>query len=229
VNDFTHALTRSIRLIDSLKRLLQADPTEQNIERAAQTLHTLKGLKKTLSDTAPVDNWQSYRAHLNCPPEPIGDFAAASAHELAYKIVGHAVMAADRIAQGGSIPGAWESLRSAVCSVVPDFHVEKLKALIEDEAARTERTAAPCEVHSADFRSVRWFGREYSFSAPQAACVRVLWENWEQGTPEVGNEYLATTVECGRIPDLFRGHAAWKTMIVSGQKKGNYRLQEPEK
>lgn len=84
--------------------------------------------------------------------------------------------------------------------------------------------------HSSDFRSVRWHGGEYTFSGPQAACVRILWENWEQGTPDVGGETLIEAIDsnASRVTDLFKRHEAWGTMIVPGRRKGTYRLQEPE-
>jgi hypothetical protein len=33
--------------------------------------------------------------------------------------------------------------------------------------------------HGPDFRSVHWFGQDFSFTAKQAACVRILWAAWE--------------------------------------------------
>lgn len=83
--------------------------------------------------------------------------------------------------------------------------------------------------HSDDFRSVRWFGETYSFSAQQAACIKILWDNWEQGTPDVSGEYLLETCDSSsaRVTDLFKRHKAWGAMIASGGSKGTYRLQEP--
>ncbi len=83
--------------------------------------------------------------------------------------------------------------------------------------------------HSPDFRSVHWFGTDYYFSTGQAACVKRLWEAWEQGTPDVGQDKILVDaeVECKRLVDLFRGHPAWGTMILRSGPKGLYRLQEP--
>jgi hypothetical protein len=87
--------------------------------------------------------------------------------------------------------------------------------------------------HGPDFRSVDWCGREYPFTKAQAACVKVLWEAWENGTPEVGNYTIlqAAKSEQSRLQDVFkqRGkmHPAWGTMIVScPTNKGAFRLQE---
>ena len=59
-------------------------------------------------------------------------------------------------------------------------------------AGIADGTPAPNAVHSPDFRSVEWFGTSYTFSTSQAACVEVLWENWDRRTPEVGGPYKAT-------------------------------------
>jgi hypothetical protein len=83
--------------------------------------------------------------------------------------------------------------------------------------------------HGPDFRSVCWFGTDYSFTDSQAACIRILWKCWENGTPEVSQ---ATVLEQAdlyskRLVDLFKKHEAWGSMIVSG-KKGAYRLKPTE-
>ncbi len=88
-------------------------------------------------------------------------------------------------------------------------------------------------VHSDDFRSVNWFGTSYSFTANQAPVVRMLWENWDRGTPEVGNETLLMAVDPeappDKIPTLFRNSDAYGEMIRPGATKGTTRLVAPEK
>lgn len=81
--------------------------------------------------------------------------------------------------------------------------------------------------HSYDFRAVVWFGTPHKFTEKQAAVVAVLWADWERGCPDVGAAALmvAAGSETGRMDDLFRGHAAWGTMIVKGASKGSYRLE----
>ena len=58
--------------------------------------------------------------------------------------------------------------------------------------------------HSTDFRMVKWFGKEYSFSVNQAKVVRLLWENWENGTAEVGQETLLNEIDHEYPPDRLR-------------------------
>jgi hypothetical protein len=94
--------------------------------------------------------------------------------------------------------------------------------------------------HSSDFRSVAWFGVSYSFTATQAACVKVLWREWDNGTPEIGEDATLEDPEveadAKRLIDVFRDrrsstgyHPAWGSMIVQGSTKGAYRLNPPEK
>jgi hypothetical protein len=80
--------------------------------------------------------------------------------------------------------------------------------------------------HSPDFRSVNWFGTEYSFTANQAACVKALWDAWDKGTPDVGQVTLQTEADIESQPrHLFRKNAAWGNMIVRGNTKGTLRLR----
>jgi hypothetical protein len=84
--------------------------------------------------------------------------------------------------------------------------------------------------HSPDFRSVECGdGTAYIFSATQAAVVRVLWESWERGVPDCGNEMLleACGSEGNRLRDTFRNHAAWGKFIRS-MSRGTCRLVFPE-
>jgi len=85
--------------------------------------------------------------------------------------------------------------------------------------------------HSIDFRSVRWFGTDYSFTPNQAAAVKILWQAWENRTPEVGGDTIATEIESDsrRARDIFKGHPAFGNMICQGKTKGTFRLVEPGK
>lgn len=69
--------------------------------------------------------------------------------------------------------------------------------------------------HTRDFRSVRWHGKDYTFSPGQAAIVAVLWEEWERGTPKVGAGPLlhAADLVSDKVSVLFRDHEAWGVMI----------------
>jgi hypothetical protein len=142
----------------------------------------------------------------------------------------------------------WGSYLATLCHVAkhpqhPQFDLnDYLHRAFQDRArvARAIRQAAqdlvpvggrppsPPAHHSLDFRSVHWFGRDYTFTAGQAACLRRLWEAWEQGTPEVGQAAVLedANLVSERFVDLFRGHPAWKKMIVPGRSKGAYRLRE---
>jgi hypothetical protein len=87
----------------------------------------------------------------------------------------------------------------------------------------------PATRHSQDFRHVFWSGREYHFTPKQAKCVSLLWAAWENGTPELGGDYMAVEAEAdARLIDLFKDHGAWGEMIVPGHTKGSLRLCEPE-
>jgi hypothetical protein len=87
--------------------------------------------------------------------------------------------------------------------------------------------------HSPDFRSVHWFGSNYTFTGTQAACVKILWQEWEKGTPEIGQETILEEAGTSgnRLIDVFRNrgfktgyHPAWGNMIVPGSTKGAFRL-----
>jgi hypothetical protein len=99
---------------------------------------------------------------------------------------------------------------------------------------------APRPKHSSDFRTVDWFGTSYFFTATQAACVKVLWREWEHGTPAIGEDTILedpeVEAEAKRLIDLFRDrkspkghHPAWGNMIAPGPVKGTFRLKLPEK
>ena len=82
--------------------------------------------------------------------------------------------------------------------------------------------------HSLDFRSVHWFGKDYSFTASQAACVKILWNALQNDTPDVGGETLLeqSGSEGSRVRDIFKNHPVWNKMIVSGGSKGTFRLAD---
>lgn len=99
----------------------------------------------------------------------------------------------------------------------------------DDEA---EGTPAKSDVAYSDgFRSVRWFGDEFTFTPTQAACVKVLWRYWEQGTPGVGQvTILDEAGSCSeQLRNVFKGkkmHPAWGTMIKTAG-KGVFKLEKP--
>jgi hypothetical protein len=82
--------------------------------------------------------------------------------------------------------------------------------------------------HSADYRSVHWFGADYTFTPTQAAVIRQLWEAWEDGTPGLGQETLLEGAGStgDRLRDVFRGSPAWGTLVVP-LGKGLFALAPP--
>jgi len=109
---------------------------------------------------------------------------------------------------------------------------KKLTETISDSKKTAQNIEGELKMaHSIDFRSVCWFGANYSFTPNQAAAVKILWEAWENRTPDVGGDTLAVEVEADsrRARDIFKGHTAFGSMIRQGQTKGTYRLVEPDK
>jgi hypothetical protein len=122
--------------------------------------------------------------------------------------------------------------------------LRKMDTMIEDLGGpKPKRVAAgapkdqgdsgdPNVRHSDDFRSVVWSGTPYTFTRNQAACVKVLWEAWKAGTPELDGLTVVTQADVSqtRLIDVFRSkgkaHVAWGTMIMQGQSKGAYRLSD---
>ncbi len=64
-----------------------------------------------------------------------------------------------------------------------------------------------------------------------APGVRVLWEAWENGTPDVGQDAIleAAGSDGARLRDLFKNHPGWGTLIVAtgAANARTYRLNEP--
>lgn len=88
--------------------------------------------------------------------------------------------------------------------------------------------------HSPDFRCLKWRGETYYFTANQAPVVRMLYENWHQETPDVGDETLLAAVDHDspptRLDTLFRDSPAWGKVVTKGQTRGTHRLSgEPPK
>ena len=116
-------------------------------------------------------------------------------------------------------------------------HLIDLRHWVREQIAGTapgdERNPLPDVGHSKDFRSCRWYRQTYSFTANQAACVKVLWQHWEHGTPDVAARTVLdkTEISTERLDRVFRTNGkinpAWGTMIVT-TRKGTHRLQEPQ-
>jgi hypothetical protein len=81
-------------------------------------------------------------------------------------------------------------------------------------------------IYSPDFRSVLWRRQPYRFTPRQAEVVAVLFDVFKSGAPEVGQDYLLAKAESDahRLADLFKRSPAWKSLIVSGEGPGTFRL-----
>ncbi|MBT4868412.1 MAG: hypothetical protein HON53_25160 [Planctomycetaceae bacterium] len=80
--------------------------------------------------------------------------------------------------------------------------------------------------HGPDFRSVIWNSKSFSFTRLQSRAVALLWEAWDNDTPEVGEDHIVGSlqIEDQALRDVFSNHKAWGTMIVAGETEGSYRL-----
>jgi hypothetical protein len=125
-----------------------------------------------------------------------------------------------------------------------DLRTGEPPAALEGTGASQGQSKALCEAqspivvparHSLDYRSVHWYGIDYSFTEAQASLVKVLWEAWENETPDVGTQTLfqEAKLNTDRLQDAFKSrgqfHPAWQVMIVSGKTKGTYRLKSPQR
>lgn len=85
----------------------------------------------------------------------------------------------------------------------------------------------PCR-HSTDFTTVLWHGTHYRFTASQGHVIHLLWDSFDNDTPDVRQEALLDVAgsESANIANLFKDHPAWGKLITS-QSKGTYRLGAP--
>lgn len=83
-----------------------------------------------------------------------------------------------------------------------------------------------------DGHTLRWNDEEFTFTAKQAVVVRMLFEHLENGTPEVGGTALLDAVDHTAPPKklsvLFKEHPAWNRIIVEGERRGTFRIKEPD-
>lgn len=90
------------------------------------------------------------------------------------------------------------------------------------QATRTLTTLT----HSDDFRTVSTGKREWHFTFLQSRIVEWLIGALQRRTPELSQSALLEDldIKSTRLRDLFKTSAAWKTLIVQGEKKGTYRI-----
>lgn len=102
------------------------------------------------------------------------------------------------------------------------------------DAEKERNDQYPCR-HTDDFRTVTWYGTEYHFSVNQAACMKVLVDNWKNGNAAISGAsvFESTESQSQFLSQVFKNHDAWKRMIISSD-KGMYKLspdppQDPKK
>jgi hypothetical protein len=139
--------------------------------------------------------------------------------------------ALDTVPSAGRAPVADEASANAKGVSASVDHTEAQLKQPTLKATLSRPLSLPPARHSRDYRSVHWFGSNYSFTATQAACIQTLWEAWAAGTPEIGQETILDQAgsESKRLVEIFKGHDAWKTMIVPGSTKGTFKLSHAMK
>jgi hypothetical protein len=135
--------------------------------------------------------------------------------------------------QAPTVPLA-DALRGILVEV--DAESRRAEAVFPELLVAAARLAAKQEdkkrpKHSADFSHVHWpDGRDFYFTQTQAACVKLLWEAWENGTPVLHQKSVLTHTEVDseseQLKDVFKDSRAWGTIIVPGPLRGTYRLAD---
>ena len=92
-------------------------------------------------------------------------------------------------------------------------------------SARRKRSSSGF-VHSRDYRSLRYKGRQYTLTSRQAKVVEKLYQAYLNGTPEISQ---ATILEdlgtpSSRLRDAFKRSGLWGTLVKPGSKRGTVRL-----
>jgi hypothetical protein len=83
-----------------------------------------------------------------------------------------------------------------------------------------------------DYRACRWGTETFAFTALQAACVRILWEARNRGSPVLHQEDVLAragakqTIQM-RMRRLFQRHPAYQTMIHSGRRPETFLIVDP--
>lgn len=83
--------------------------------------------------------------------------------------------------------------------------------------------------HGPDYRCVRSHGAVYTLSSREAEIIQMLHEVHENGTPDLGQDYIIQEI-CGsrsnvkRLRDLFSDRDIWEALISPGDRRGTFRL-----
>ena len=84
-------------------------------------------------------------------------------------------------------------------------------------------------IHGPDYRCIRLRGAVLTLSPREAEIVQMLHELYENGTPDIGQEYIINEI-CGpesnvkRLRDLFSDKRVWNALVVKGKRSGTFRL-----
>lgn len=178
------------------------------------------------------------RRIINCWHQLAIELAMRFSQRCDTESFGDSVSELTRFLFGDDPPAA--PITEMLSGVIVQVRAEQRRALevFPRLLAMAERNARSQVRHSHDFRMVNWFGTTYHFTPTQAACIRVLWRDWHNGTPELGENTILedpeVEAEAKRLIDVFRDrksssgyHAAWGTMVLPGQTKGSFRLSPP--
>ena len=95
-----------------------------------------------------------------------------------------------------------------------------------ESAARPSPDVAVEFSHSDDYRSIRWMGKTYSLTRPQATMIKTLHLAYLRGHPDVEKLTLLGSVESetSEVRDFLRKSGLWMGLVIPGSRKGTYRL-----
>lgn len=172
--------------------------------------------KRFLAERGLASNWN---------PDPVKRLAEAHRGQLLF----HPDMAAIRAHLRAVCGVRDEDLPNLTwATILRTIHKNEPDASVAMEPPGTQRSEIG---HSADYHSVRWYGERHTFSHQQAAVVALLWEAYENGTPNLSQEHLLdkSGSSGSRLRDVFRENgamnAAWNTMIVESR-RGVFHLSD---
>jgi hypothetical protein len=122
---------------------------------------------------------------------------------------------------------AFDAAATAMLEPNPDLARAAAKAAVGDRQGETDNDQPEVRA-SPDCCSVHWFGADHVFNKGQAACVRILLNAYQQGTPCIAEETILDAAGLNTpLRSIFRGNPAFGAMIVPAG-KGIFRLQRPE-
>lgn len=126
-------------------------------------------------------------------------------------------------------------------SLSPDSQARELKwrdepANLEEVVVQATRATEAQEPnpetvfdYSESYRSIHYLGERYTLTRNQGLMLRVLYEAHETGHPDVDKERLLEAIEneTSKVRDSWKSSRLWQKLVISGQRKGTYRLNLP--